>query len=74
MRSIESIGLQGVQSGLAKAAESAYKLSQSFQPESTSEPVDSIVALHQAKQQVEASAKIIKVGDQLNKSVLDILA
>ncbi len=75
MSSIQNIGLQGMKQGFASAADNAEKITQAFTPDSSvSDPVEPIIGLEQAKRQVEASAKVIKVGNELDKEVLDILA
>ena len=74
MTSIQAIGLQGMLQGLESAAQNAEKIPQAFQPESTADPLEPMLGLEQAKRQVEASAKVIKVGNELDKAVLDILA
>ena len=71
--SIQQIGLRGVQSGLKDAAEHAEKISSGFGDDSI-DTAGEIIGLKQAQHQVEASQKVIKVGDELDKAVLDIIA
>ena len=71
---ILAAGLQGIQRGLSGAAEKVEKISRAFLPESDIDPVDPIVGLKADEHQIKASAKVIKVADDLNKSILDILA
>jgi hypothetical protein len=71
--SIQQIGLRGVQSGLKDAADHAQKLSSGFESDST-DTVGEIIGLKQAQNQVYASTKVIKVGNELDKAVLDIIA
>ena len=65
-------GLQGIQTGISRAAENAERVVRSFSPESEESPVEPLIALKQDENQVKASAKVIKVADELTKSVLDI--
>lgn len=74
MSTIQNLGLQGIQKGLAGIAEKADKISKSFTPESTEEPSAAIVGMKLDEFQVKASAKVVKVGDDLEKTILDILA
>lgn len=74
---IISTGLAGLQAGLARAAKEAENLSKITTFDGTnpnSDPVDSIVAMKTSLQQAKASAKVIKVGKDLDDTVLNILA
>jgi hypothetical protein len=71
---IQNIGLQGIHKGLSNIAEKADRISRAFTPENTDDPTADIVAMKLDEFQVKASSKVIKVGDELEKSVLDILA
>lgn len=69
--SIRSSGLQGIQSGLAAAGAAASRIS------SGREEVDipsEAVNLKLAEAQVRASSAIIKVADNLDDALLDIVA
>ena len=72
MASVIASGLTGVQQVLANAARDAETVQRSFA--TGEDPTGAIVNLKRDEQQVKASAKIIKVGDELNGAVLDILA
>ncbi|MCO6429268.1 MAG: hypothetical protein J5J00_00270 [Deltaproteobacteria bacterium] len=72
--SILAAGLQGIQRGLAGAAEKAEQISKGFSPESDNDPTSAIIGLKLDEHQVQASAKIVQVADRLSQSVLDILA
>lgn len=67
-------GLAGIQSGLSSAAGYAKQVSEAFGPNGDGDLAGPAIGLELSKVQVAASAKVIKVGDELNKSVLDILA
>lgn len=67
-------GLRGVQMGQASAAENADRASKAFLPEGDGDLVTPLVGLATDKVQVEASAKVIKVGEDLDRTILDILA
>lgn len=75
--SIIASALIGLQGGMAKVAQEAEKLSRpdtftGADPEA--DPVSSMVNIKTALHQAEASAKVIKVGKELDDSVLDIIA
>lgn len=72
---IKQIGLQGMLSGLQQAAAAAERLSTAFTTaESSDAVVTSIVDLRTAKLQVQSSAAVIRVGEELDKETLRILA
>ena len=70
--SIMSIGLQGVMSGMARIGEVASRVADPANADSPA--VEDLVQLKTEQQSVSASAKVIKVGADLQQSVLDILA
>ncbi|MBX7137217.1 MAG: hypothetical protein K1X83_04465 [Oligoflexia bacterium] len=74
--SIIAAGLSGIKAGLAAAAEDADRASKAFLPgnENADEFVTAAIGLEQDQRQVQASAKVVKVGDNLNQAILDILA
>ncbi len=74
MSAIIKAGLQGVLSGIASAAQHAEEVSQAFTPESDKEPTAALIGLSQDTLQVKASAKVIKVGEEIDKAVIDLLA
>lgn len=67
-------GLQGIQSGLSSAARYAQDASDAFGPNGDGDLAGPAIGLKLSELQVAASVKVIKTGDELNKSVLDILA
>ena len=71
--SVINTGLLGVQQGLERASQDARRVVDAFSPNSTEDPIGPIVDLAQDQRQVAASAKIIKVGDELVGSILDII-
>jgi hypothetical protein len=73
MDAVIASGLKGVQVGLEAAAASADRVTRAFQPEGTEDPVSALLDLSSAKRQVEAGAAVIKVGDKMLGSILDIL-
>ena len=72
--SITRTGLAGIQAGVNRAVNSANRISTAFQPESNDDPVGPIVDLTRAEQQVKASAKVVKIGDDLLGTILDTFA
>ena len=72
--SITGIGLKGVLSGLERASKAASEASTALSPNGSGDLVTPLVDLKQAELQTRASAQVIKTGDELTKSVLDILA
>ncbi len=73
MDSIIGTGLRGVQVGLEAAASSADRVTRAFDSEGTEDPVSALLDLSAAQRQVEAGAAVIKVGDKMLGSILDIL-
>lgn len=71
---IKSLGLQGIQRGLAGIAEKADRISRAFLPENSNDPTSDIVGMKLDEHQVRASYKILKTADELEKTALDILA
>lgn len=73
--SIISTGLTGIQGAMAQLAHEAEKISR---PDTFAgndvDPVSSMINMKTAIYQANASAKVVKVGKELNDSVLDILA
>ncbi len=75
MSSIDSIartGLNGLKSGISQANQRASEIARAPIDENV-DVVESIIGLKQAAVQVEASAKVVKVADELNKEVGSIL-
>ena len=74
MDSIVGIGLRGIHVGLEQATESAARITRAFQPDSTeSDLITPITELQSAARQVEASSKVVKIGDSLMGAILDII-
>jgi len=64
---------QGIQNGLARAAESASQVARS----TSAEPADlagAAVGMLEARAQVEASAAIVRSADRMLGSLLDVFA
>jgi hypothetical protein len=72
MDSILATGLLGMRNGFERAAESSARLTRSFEGD-IDDAVPAILDLQAAERQVETSAKIVKVGDSLLGSILDII-
>lgn len=72
--SIINTGLKGMQSGLESAAKHAEQVTRAFRPDSEEDQVEGLVGLKTDRVQVQASAKVVKTGDELNQAILDILA
>ena len=78
MSSIDSIakfGLAGVFRNMEAANKHAHTISRSFFPGEDvgfDETVEAMIGLKQAAHGVQANAKVIKVGQELNKTLLDI--
>lgn len=73
MNSIMNIGLMGMQRGLENAERNSTRAVNAFLPDSTEDAVEPLVALQLDKRQVEASAQVVKIGDEMLGTVLDIL-
>ena len=75
MSSIDSIartGLQGIKSGISQANQRASEIARAPVDENV-DLVESFIGLKQAAVQIEASAKVVKVADELDKEVGSIL-
>lgn len=72
--SITRTGLAGIQSGLSQAANSAIRVSKAFTPDSDDDAVIPIIDMKRAEQQVKASSKVVKIGDEMLGTILDIFA
>ena len=73
MSKISSIALESVHRGLERAALHAQEVTSAFST-GDRDPVEPLVELSQDLRAVRASAKLIKVDQELDRSVLDILA
>ena len=72
------IGLEGMNRGFASAAKNAQRVVDAFASQNREgeslDTVEPLIDLQQDKRQVQASAKIVKIGDELLETVLNILA
>lgn len=73
MSAISSIALQSIHSGLERAARHSEQIISAFSS-GDQEPTQPIVALAQDQRAVRVSAKLIRVDQELDRAVLDILA
>ena len=71
--SVISKGLLGIQEGLKHANDDAVRVIRAFSTESEEDPVSPLLDLQFDKHQVQASAKVVKVGSEMIGSILDIL-
>jgi hypothetical protein len=58
----------------AKAARDSQRVFQSFLPEATEDPIKPLLDLKVDQFQYSASAKIVKIGEDMWESTLSILA
>lgn len=72
--SIAGTALKGIKAGLESAAQDAQRVSDAFRPDSTEDPVQPLVDLKLDQFQVKANTKVLEVDEEMNKSILDILA
>ncbi len=72
--SIYSIGLKGIMQGLGSAANHSMELSKAYSPQGDGDPTDAIIGLKLDQLQVKASAQVIKSAENLDDTILDILA
>jgi hypothetical protein len=73
MDSIIQTGLRGIQVGTESAANNADRVTRAFSPESIEDPVEPLIDLKANERQVEASAKVVQVGNRMLGAILDIL-
>lgn len=64
-------GLQGVQGGLDQFGRAASQIASTASLTNNTSAIDSLVAIKQAQQTVEASAKVISVADALIGTLID---
>ena len=74
MDPVISTGLRGILDGYRRASESAQRIVQSFAAERAEDAFGALFDLQAARRQVEASAKVVKIGDRLLGTMLDIFA
>lgn len=72
--SILANGLRGVKIGLESAARNAESLSTAFQENGSGDPLTPAIGLTLDRMQIKASLSVIKTAEEIEKSVLDILA
>ncbi len=71
---IRNTALLGIQKGLSGIAEKADKISRAYTPDSDIDVTSEIIGIKSDEFQVRANAVVIKTTDDLEKSILDILA
>lgn len=74
MDPIYSTGLGGILDGYRRAADAAERAISAFTSEQPEDAVSAFIDLQAARRQVEASTKVIKVGNSLLGATLDIFA
>lgn len=74
MSEILKVGLEGMQRGMSLAAQHAQKITDATYTGDFEQVVDGAVELNSDVRQVQASAKIVKVGDALLDATLSIIA
>ena len=72
INSVLSLGLQGMQSGIGRANQAAGQIARSGTNLENGDLATSILDLKIGEIQVKASASVIKTGDQLLGSLIDI--
>ena len=74
--SVYSIGLQGIQKATERAVKHVEQVSKAFQPggEGEGDLLEGGLGLKQDLRDIQASRKVIQVGEEMTKSILDILA
>ena len=65
-------GGAGIQTGLSNAAQAGQKIAEANIPEKSVNLEESLTDLMSAKNQVQASAKVVEVGAQTVGSLIDI--
>ncbi len=60
--------------GMQAAATDSARVITSFSEGSQEDPIIPLVSLKQDELQVKASAQVVKVGNEMTKAVLDIIA
>ena len=74
MDGISSTGLSGILDGHRRAANASERAISAFSSEQPEDAVSAFIDLQAARRQVEASTKVIKVGQDLLGATLDIFA
>lgn len=74
MSDVIKIGLEGVIRGITSAADHAQKITSAAQQGDFDQVVANSVELQNDKHQVQASAKVIKIGGELLDETLKIIA
>lgn len=69
---ISQSGLTGIQRGLQQVTEAASNIAMAVDDMDAADLATNLVDLKLGKQQVEVSAKVIQVEDQLRGALLDI--
>lgn len=71
---IVGAGLRGIHAGFAQATQAANDMASSFLPESTADFTEAAISLIGAETQIKASREVVRIGSEIDRSVLDILA
>ena len=74
MNGITRVGLAGIQAGISQADQASTRIARSFSSDPNNEGVAALQDLSSAQRQVGASAKVVHVGQDLDKRILDIIA
>lgn len=74
MDGITRAGLAGIQAGISQADQASTRIARSFSSDPNNDGVAALQDLSSAKRQVAASAKVVQVGRDLDKRILDIIA
>ena len=74
MDSIVSIGLQGIHEGYRRAANDAQRVVSAFTSETPEDAVGALISLEADRRLVSASSMVVRTGNQLLGSLLDIFA
>ncbi len=74
MSDIVKVGLEGAMRGLSSAADHAQKITGASEAGDFNQVAENAVALSNDKRQVQASVKVINVGEELLDETLKIIA
>ncbi len=74
MDSITNIGREGMNEGIAQVEQAAQRVVDSFTFENGGSTAAAIVDMQSGARQVQASAKVVQTGADLQKYILDVMA
>jgi flagellar hook protein FlgE len=74
MSTIFSVGMQGIQAGISFANQASGQIARAGNNLQSGDLTGPIVNLKISEQQVKASAAVIKTGDQMLGTIIDIKA